>query len=316
MSKRLTIQELISRAQEVHGDKYDYSLVENEGLFVKNKIICKKCGNVFEMSFNNHVNQKQGCKLCSHRSYSYSTDEWVSKAKEIHRDKYDYSKVAYKNKNTKVCIICQEHGEFWMTPDKHVNSKQGCPKCAKNHKLDTDSFINKARLVHGNYYDYSKSVYKDTETKVCIICPIHGEFWQTPHGHLCGQGCPKCNEEKNVNEIKLLNYITNNINHKVISQYKCDWLGEQSIDIFIPDINVGIEYQGIQHFKPVKYFGGIKKYEYMVSKDKEKFEKCKKNGIKLFYFSSERHLPNDYIDYIYSNNNKLLEEIKKYDTYG
>ena len=79
-----------------------------------------------------------------------------------------------------------------MTPDKHVNSKQGCPKCAKNYKLDTDSFINKARLVHGEYYDYSKCVYKDTETRVCIICPEHGEFWQTPNKHLLGQGCVLC----------------------------------------------------------------------------------------------------------------------------
>lgn len=314
MSKRLTIQELIVRAKEVHGDKYDYSLVENEGLFVKNKIICKKCGNVFEMPFNNHINQKQGCKFRKHRSYKYSTDEWVDKAKKIHGDKYDYSKVNYINKNTKICIICPKHGEFWITPDKHVNSKQGCPKCAKNYKLDTDSFVKKARLVHGEFYNYDKCLYKDTETKVCIVCPEHGEFWQTPHGHLSGQGCPKCHEEKNVNEIKLFNFINDNIEHKVISQYKSNWLDGQSIDIFIPDINVGVEYQGIQHFKPIRYFGGSKKYEYTISKDKEKFEKCKNNGIKLFYFSTEKNIPIDYFDKIYSDNNKLLEEIKKYDT--
>ena len=314
MSKRLTIQELIVRAKEVHGDKYDYSLVENEGLFVKNKIICKKCGNVFEMPFNNHINQKQGCKFCKHRSYRYSTDEWVDKAKKIHGDKYDYSKVNYINKNTKICIICPKHGEFWITPDKHVNSKQGCPKCAKNYRLDTDLFIKKARLIHCEFYNYDKCLYKDTETKVCIVCPEHGEFWQTPHGHLNGQGCPKCHEEKNINEIKLFNFINDNIGHKVVSQYKSNWLEGQSIDIFIPDINVGVEYQGIQHFKPVRYFGGNKKYEYTVSKDKEKFEKCKNNGIKLFYFSTEKNIPIDYFDKIYSDNNKLLEEIKKYDT--
>lgn len=314
MSKRLTVKELIERAQKVHGDKYDYSLVVNEGLFVKNKIICKKCGNVFEMTFNNHINHKQGCKFCSHRSYKYSTDEWVARAKEIHGNKYDYSKVIYTNKEIKVCIICLEHGEFWMTPDKHVNSKQGCPKCAKNYKLNSESFITKARVVHGNYYDYSKCVYKNTDTKICIICPEHGEFLQTPHSHLSGKGCPKCHEEKNVNEIKLFNFISNNIKCKVISQYKCNWLNGQSIDIFIPDINIGIEYQGIQHFKPVKYFGGNKKFEYTILKDKEKYEKCKKNGVKLFYFSNEKKLPKEYLGTIYSDNNELLEEIKKYGT--
>ena len=112
----------------------------------------------------------------------------------------------------------------------------------------------------------------------------------------------------------MFNFINDNIEHKVISQYNSNWLDGQSIDIFIPDINVGVEYQGIQHFKPIRYFGGSKKYEYTISKDKEKFEKCKNNGIKLFYFSTEKNIPIDYFDKIYSDNNKLLEEIKKYDT--
>ena len=181
-------------------------------------------------------------------------------------------------------------------------------------RLTKEEFILKARQIHGWKYDYSKVVYLNNRTPVCIICPEHGEFWQTPHGHLSGQGCPKCHEEKNVNEIKLFNFINDNIEHKVISQYKSNWLDGQSIDIFIPDINVGVEYQGIQHFKPIRYFGGSKKYEYTISKDKEKFEKCKNNGIKLFYFSTEKNIPIDYFDKIYSDNNKLLEEIKKYDT--
>lgn len=312
MSKRLTIEELISRAQEVHGDKYDYSLVENEGLSVKNKIICKSCGNIFEMSFNNHINQKQGCKFCTHRSYSYTTEEFIEKAKKIHGDKYDYSKVVYKNKNTKVCIICPIHGEFWMKPDKHINAKQGCPKCSKSYKMNTKSFIEKAIKVHGNKYNYGKVEYINSETKVCITCPEHGEFWQTPHNHLNGKGCRKCHEECNVNETLLFNFLKENYNGEIIRQYKSDWLNGQTLDFYIPAKNIGIEYQGVQHFKPVKYFGGIKKYKYTVEKDKEKFEKCKSNRVKLFYFSKEKKIPNQYFDTIYINNNDLLEEIKKY----
>ena len=224
MSKKIELFEMIERAKKVHGDKYDYSLCEKNGMYKKNKIICKECGNVFEMTFAAHINQSQGCKFCSHRSYKYSTDEWVDKAKKVHGNKYDYSKVVYINKKTKVCIICPEHGEFWMSPDKHVNSKQGCPKCAKNYKLDIDSFIAKARSVHGEYYDYSKCIYKGADTKVCIICPEHGVFWQTPHSHLNGSGCPKCNSEKNINEIKLFNFLTEKLKCKVISQYKEKWL--------------------------------------------------------------------------------------------
>ena len=85
------------------------------------------------------------------------------------------------------------------------------------------------------------------------------------------------------------------------------------LDIFIENLNVGIEYQGIQHFEPVKYFGGKEKYEYTVKMDKLKKEKCDNNNVKLFYFSKEKKIPKEYLDTIYSNNNELLNEIKKYD---
>lgn len=314
MSKRLTILEMIERAKEVHGDKYDYSLATNEGLFKKNKIICRKCGNIFEMTFNNHINQKQGCKLCSHRSYAYTTEEFISRAKKIHGDKYDYSKTEYINNNKKVCIICPVHGEYWKTPYKHINNKQGCPHCSKLAKLTKEIFIERANKVHNNKYNYSKAEYKTVEDKVCIICPTHGEFWQTPHSHMSGVGCPKCHEEHNINETILFDVIREHYGDEVVSQYKTDWLSGQTIDIYIPSKKIGIEYQGIQHFKPIRYFGGNKKYEYTVEKDKEKFEKCKNNEVKLFYFSKEKELPNDYLDTIYSNNNDLINEINKYGT--
>lgn len=125
-----------------------------------------------------------------------TTDEFIEKAKEIHGDKYDYSKVNYENRSTKVCVICPIHGEFWQTPEAHLH-KQGCPKCSGNAKLTTEEFIIKAKKRHGDKYDYSKTIYINACTKVCIICPEHGEFWQTPHNHLSGQGCPKCSIELN-----------------------------------------------------------------------------------------------------------------------
>ena len=59
-------------------------------------------------------------------------------------------------------------------------------------KLTTEDFIAKSRLVHGDKYDYSKTVYTRSCDKVCIICPVHGEFWQTASSHLSGFGCRKC----------------------------------------------------------------------------------------------------------------------------
>lgn len=312
MSKKLTLNEMIKRAKQIHGDDYDYSFCKNDGLYKKNKMKCNKCGNIFEMTFSAHINQKQGCRFCSHRSYKYTMDEFLERAKKVHGDKYDYSKVEYVNSRTKVCIVCPEHGEFWQTPYKHVNSKQGCPKCAKNCRLNTDDFIKKAKEIHGNEYDYSKVHYEHNEKKVCIICPEHGEFLQTPHAHLSGQGCPNCNCEKNVNEIKLFNFLKKNLNCEIISQYKSEWLKGQTLDIFIPDYKIAIEYQGIQHFTPVNYFGGTKKYEYTIKMDRLKNEKCRENGIKLFYFSKEKNAPKEYLHTIYSNNNEILDEIIKY----
>ena len=123
-------------------------------------------------------------------------NDFIEKAKTIHSNKYDYTKVEYVNASTKVCIVCPEHGEFWQDPKHHLKG-QGCPKCSKisssqKKTLTTEEFIQRARKVHGDKYDYSKVIYEKNNKKVCIICTEHGEFWQTPHNHLKGQDCPKC----------------------------------------------------------------------------------------------------------------------------
>ena len=124
------------------------------------------------------------------------TENFINKAKQIHGDKYDYSKVEYVNNHTKVCIICPKHGEFWQEPRHHL-SKHGCPMCGKENSdrkqsLTLNEFIEKSKQIHNGKYIYDKVNYVNLKTKVCIICPKHGEFWQAPHSHLRGQGCPKC----------------------------------------------------------------------------------------------------------------------------
>ena len=120
-------------------------------------------------------------------------EQFIEKAKEIHGDKYDYSKVEYINSKQKVCIICPEHGEFWQTPDSHLNHQSRCPKCSiPNRNLLTEDYIKKAIKIHGDKYDYSKVIYNGVFGKVTIICPIHGEFEQIARNHLRGYGCDKC----------------------------------------------------------------------------------------------------------------------------
>ena len=129
-----------------------------------------------------------------------TTEEFIAKAKTVHGDKYDYSKVEYKNNRTKVCITCPEHGDFWQVSADHLAFK-GCPKCGRKRtliaKLDsTSKFIIKAKAVHGNAYDYSDVDYRLSQSKVRIKCKKHGEFEQRPNDHLSGAGCFKCGKDR------------------------------------------------------------------------------------------------------------------------
>uniref|UniRef100_A0AAU8GGL7 Homing endonuclease n=1 Tax=Salmonella phage vB_STmST19_KE08 TaxID=3161165 RepID=A0AAU8GGL7_9CAUD len=124
-----------------------------------------------------------------------TTEEFIADARKVHGDRYDYSKVEYVNAKTKVCVICPEHGEFWQIPNDHLN-KHGCFLCGGSSKGSTNLFIEKARLLHGKRYDYSKVFYVNAKTKVKIICKHHGEFMQSPNDHLNGRGCAMCKSDK------------------------------------------------------------------------------------------------------------------------
>lgn len=282
----------IFKSKKIHDNKYDYSKVEYKDCKTKVCIICPEHGEFF-VTPDKHINRKQGCNKCTIERIKLlnrnTTEEFIEKAKKIHGDKYDYSKVEYVNNKTKVCIICPIHGEFWQTPNNHY--KYGCHKCIGMNKTNSE-FINDAKLVHGDRYDYSKVEYKDSRTKVCIICPKHGEFWQTPKDHLKGNGCPKCNNSKL--EIIVEDILQfNNIHY--ISQYKPLWLkngkGQKSLDFYLPDYNIAIECQGIQHFKPVKYWGGYKKFIYTLNNDIIKNIKSNENNIELIYVTNIKPLP-------------------------
>jgi hypothetical protein len=130
-----------------------------------------------------------------------TTEEFIVKAKLKYNDKYDYSKTEYINSNTKVCIICPEHGEFWQVPNSHIHSG-GCPKCGvarrtKERTLSLETFIKRSNIVHEFKYDYSDVEYKTVMIKVKIKCEEHGIFEQTPISHLQGVGCPKCAWKQN-----------------------------------------------------------------------------------------------------------------------
>ena len=187
----------LKRAHEVHGNEYTYEKVTDDIKSNKDKVVvtCHKHGD-FIISIVNFLNGRK-CPLCNKekRENTHKNEflkAFIGKAAQIHNNRYDYSKVDYIDAKTKVCIICPEHGEFWQTPDAHLRGQE-CPLCShRSFKYLKDEFIEKAKEIHNNKYDYSKVEYVNAKTKVCIICPEHGKFWQTPNTHLKGHGCKKC----------------------------------------------------------------------------------------------------------------------------
>ncbi len=231
---------------------------------------------------------------------------FLNRSTEIHHGKYDYSKVKFEHVKKHVCIICPEHGEYWQKPNIHLRG-YGCPICGGSKRLTNEEFIEKARLVHEDKYDYSKVQYKNTATKVCIICPEHGEFWQTPNNHLFGAGCPTCPESNMEGEIRHL-LLNNNI---VFEQEKgFDWLvyhRRMFLDFFLPEYGVAIECQGGQHFSPTKLFGGENFYKQTIERDAAKKRLCEEHGIRLLYYSTA-HIEYPYP--VFKSMRQLLKAVK------
>lgn len=374
---RLTTEEFIRRAKEVYGNKYDYSKVNYINKTTKVIIICPIHGEFEKYPLD--FLKGQGCQKCSterrSKKRTLTAEEFIRRAKEIHKDKYDYSRVKYINSSTKVCIICPIHGEFWQSPSGHING-EGCPKCSNHYQYtieewierfknvhgdkydysillkegfdkdkfnvichkhgvfktskdrhligrgcplcgresaklknlsDTEEFIKKAKKIHGNKYDYSKVEYINARTKVCIICPIHGEFWQKPMLHLSGCGCGRCNSSKLENEMS--NYLIKKVIHFEYNK-KFRWLGKQHLDFYFPEYNIAVECQGKQHF--IGWNCDKEELEKQIISDQKKYELCKLHNIKIFYYAKKEDIKD--VSYIYENNifvnkNKLIKKI-------
>lgn len=301
-----TNETFAEKANKIHNYRYDYSKVKYINNKTKVCIICPEHGEFWQKP-NLHLSGK-GCYKCN-GGVQITSGEFVNSAKKIHFNRYDYSKVNYVNTHTEVCIICPEHGEFWQKPNVHL-SGHGCQMCAninrrsKNRMSQTEC-LTKFYQTHKDKYIYSNVSFFDTHTRVCIVCPSHGEFWQLPYDHINGHGCPKCNcslLEKDIRDFLLSNDII------FKEQYRQQWLGLQSLDFYLPDYKVGIECQGIQHFSESSFFGGKDGLNRCMERDSCKLEKCQDNGVKLLYYS------NLHIDYpydVFEDKDKLLEEILK-----
>ena len=204
MPRRRSLEEFIAQARSIHGDKYTYDQVEYKNDSTKVVVTCPKHGN-FTITPDSHIHSKNGCKKCAHERIGLQSrmaqDEFILRSSAIHSNFYSYDKVNYRDSHTKVVITCPVHGDFMQLPYHHLNG-HGCKHCAtaltrEKESISTEEFILRARACHTIKYDYSKVEMKGANERVCIICPEHGEFWQTAATYLRGHDCPQCGYKRN-----------------------------------------------------------------------------------------------------------------------
>ncbi len=194
--------EFIEKAKKVHGSKYNYDKVPNEFKANDNiSIICPIHGE-FSQCARIHY-RGHGCPKCGkdnlRHALKLSTESFLEKYRDRFGNRYDTSLVVYKDFETPVKLVCPIHGIFEKTPHELMKGN-GCPYCGNERSVlkrtwTREKFIEMAREVHGDYYNYDKVDYVNQSVEVTITCPIHGDFRQTPRKHLMGSGCKECGYE-------------------------------------------------------------------------------------------------------------------------
>lgn len=282
---KLSPKEFIARSKIANNNQYDYSKTNYVNGRTKVIVTCPVHGD-FLTSAANHM-RGSGCPEC-YGTKKRTTQEFIDLAREVHGDRYDYSESNYLSSEKPIHIICPEHGSFNQIAANHLKGDL-CPKCAGNQKSNTQEFIQKSRLIHGDRYNYDKVEYTTNKTPVVITCtkPNHGDFVQKPNAHLSGQGCPICSESRGE---KFVSLILNELNIPYTRQAKFNdcvnfKIGKKCrklpFDFYLPTFNTVIEFDGIQHFKEVGFWGGNKSLLSQQVRDQIKNQYCLDKGIKM-----------------------------------
>ena len=302
----------IEQSKRIFGDYYDYSRVDYKNSTEKVCIICPEHGEFWQIP-NYHL-RGSGCpecgKLSAIKANTKDTSQFIEQSKKVFGDYYDYSKVDYKSSTERVCIICPKHGEFWQVPNNHLMG-HGCPECgkelvSKKMTCDTKDFLEKCHKAHGDFYDYSKTVYTDCKTSVTIICPEHGEFQQLPTVHVLGSGCPICGQrnlcESYVGEWLLKNNIEYTHLYPILDLIRNSRHVIIDYRIKIKDKILMAEYNGDYHYKFNKYMhkNNIENFKNQLMRDEKVRLYCKKHSITLIE-----------IPYIFNTRQSIFEFLDK-----
>jgi len=256
MGKKSNTQEFAEKAKIVHGDKYDYSLVDYKSSASDVIIICKKHGE-FNQRPANHLNGAN-CIYCGREESTKhklrTKEEFIKACEKTHGSIYDYSVTDYINCKDKIKIGCNKHGIFELIADNHQR-KDGCPHCRKEQYINkyATSFVEKSKLIHNDKYNYILVNYVDNKTKVNIICPMHGIFEQLPLGHLQGNGCDRCNlENRKDNGVTTISFVdqANIVHDKKYSYNETQYVNERH------KVTIECKEHGVFEKLPYKHLNG------------------------------------------------------------
>jgi hypothetical protein len=307
-------ESFIKKATEVHKGKYDYSKSIYTNSASKMIIICPEHGE-FLQSSNRHI-AGNGCPECGRKRQGKGSHKvmprykrFEDKAHKMYNNYYTYDCTQYVNTRTKINITCPIHGIFCMSPAIHL-SGSGCPLCEKEgdglHILPVkinaqNRFIEKAKKIHNNKYDYSKTEYISNSSKIEIICPNHGSFMQRPDDHLRGCGCPYCNNSKGENQVK-----------RILSEQGIEFIEQATFpdckdkhllrfDFYIPKHNIFIEYNGEQHYRYCSTFHKTEEdFEDSKRRDAIKKNYAEQHGIFIEIPYTEKHIRRNLINELIS----------------
>lgn len=282
-SKTLNTEDFIKKSKMVHSDFYDY----NSSIYTHSKekieICCPKHG-LFRQTASNHM-AGSGCPKCNGSGWSttkLTKESFINKSTIIHNNRYDYINTNYTGGGHDVEIICKIHGKFYQKPHRHLMGR-GCSKCgrdlvASKLRSNTEEFIYKSKLIHGDLYDYQNVIYSCNSNNVDIICKEHGTFQQSPNRHLNGRGCPICQTSYPVKCIT--KYLEdNNIEFETEKKFKsCKNKRPLPFDFYLPKQNLLIEYDGEFHYQPIF---GEDHLKYAQNNDNIKTQWCIDNDHKL-----------------------------------
>ena len=321
----MTRDSYVKRAVSIHGDNYGYDRVPIEFKATdKIDIFCNDCKEYFTCTARNHTNSKSGCPRCGRKKanskISSTFFHFIELASKTHGDKFEYFESDFKNMSTKTIIRCKKCCNiFYQKPSMHVIGN-GCPICNQfPNKMKNDEFIIRLSNEHPNLECLSE--YIGDKEYITVRCKIHNHTFRTkPNWLHQGHGCPIC--KSSLLETFVRNKLTD-LGISFTEQKRFKWLGLKSLDFFIPSLMVGIECQGVQHFKPIELFGGKTAFKRCVSRDIDKKMKCEENGISILYVTDNMELndiSNCHVGNIYTELNTInkhtlkdkLTEIKKH----